>query len=344
MEISTVLPAYADEVDAPLLPTRRVAARGVPGAGGAARRARSDRPSGSGSGRAAGGACASPQGSSGRSSSWCARWRPAASSSRPRRECAPPRTGSPSAASVSYDVQNVIDPPAGRHGDLPGEPLVGDVGDLRVDVLVPGVRLERPARLVVPRRRPALELRELVGRQDAAGRDERRPPERVAREDGIVEAPREPRERVVDADGVERRSRRRARRWRRRGSRRGSTAARRWSCRRRRTSPTTAGSAAGRCPPAAGCRRSRPSGRRAGCRRRPGVLLAGGVAGDHHLAALVQVRAELEQLVEGQPVGVAAGAARRPGHEVVAGLPDDGVVVAEHAEGVGRDPPAASTS
>ena len=91
-----------------------------------------------------------------------------------------------------------------RHRDLTGEPLVGDVRDLRVDVLRAGVRVERTAGLVVPRRGPALELLELVGRQDAAGREERRPPEGVAREDGIVEAPREAGERVGDAQRVER--------------------------------------------------------------------------------------------------------------------------------------------
>ena len=91
-----------------------------------------------------------------------------------------------------------------RHGDLAGEPLVGDVGDLRVHVLGPGVRIERTTRLVVPRRRPALELLVLVDRQDAARREERRPPDGVAREDRIVETPREARERVVHADRVER--------------------------------------------------------------------------------------------------------------------------------------------
>ena len=95
-------------------------------------------------------------------------------------------------------------PTACRHSHLAGQPLVGDVGDLRVHVLGSGVRIERPARLGVPRRRPALELLVLVGGQDAAGREERRPPDGVTCEDGIVEAPREARERVVDSDRVER--------------------------------------------------------------------------------------------------------------------------------------------
>ena len=100
------------EVDAPLLPTRRVAARGVPGAGGAGRGARVDavprlvvrelrvqrRPS--------------PRGSSGRSPSSCSRWRPAASSSRHRRECAPPRTGGPTLLRCRTTSRSVIDPPA----------------------------------------------------------------------------------------------------------------------------------------------------------------------------------------------------------------------------------------
>ena len=74
------------------------------------------------------------------------------------------------------------------------------------------------------------------------------------------------------------------------------------------------------------------------------VLLTGGVAGEEHLAALVHVRAELEQFVECQPVGIAATAAGGAGDQVVAGLPDDGVVVAEHLEGVRAIRPAASMS
>ncbi len=158
-------------------------------------------------------------------------------------------------------------PAAGRHGDLAGEPLVGHVGDLRVHVLRPGVRIERTARLVPPRGGPALELREAIRRQDAARRDERRPAGGVAGEDGIVEAPRQPGERVVDAHRVERGAVDRDRRWGPPGSHPGSTGACRW-CRHRRTrSRTGRGSVAGPCRPGAGCRRSRPWGRRAGARR-----------------------------------------------------------------------------
>ena len=207
MEISTVWPAYGDEVDAPLLPATRVAARGVPGAGGAGARAAVRPRRTSGSGRAAGAGSTQPAGQL-----WPVSvvvW-PLASGSVV--QSSPPGVRASTnrwshSGSVSYDVQNVIDPPAVRHRDLAGEPLVGHVGDLRVHVLRSGVRVERAARLVVPGGGPALELLELVGRQDPAGRDERRPPGRVPGEDGIVEAPRQAGERVGDADGVEARRR-----------------------------------------------------------------------------------------------------------------------------------------
>ena len=45
-----------------------------------------------------------------------------------------------------------------------------------------------------------------------------------------------------------------------------------------------------------------------------------------------------------QPVGIAASAAGGAGDQVVSGLPDDGVVVAEHSEASGVIRPAASMS
>ena len=94
------LPGVRREVDAPLLPAARVAARRVPGAGGAGRRRTPTAPvwrlvvvelrvQGRASRRS------SPRCSCRRCPAWCGRWRPAASSSRRRPGCAPRRTGGP---------------------------------------------------------------------------------------------------------------------------------------------------------------------------------------------------------------------------------------------------------
>ena len=167
------LPGVRRQVDAPLLPAAGVAAGRVPGAGGAGRRA-----GGAGqrlvvvelrvqvtpAGRAAlarrrGGV---PVGVRQR--------RPVVAARGPRLDehVVPVRLG------VVRRPEGQRDGAGRRHRDLLGEPLVGHVRDLRVDVLVAVVRVERAARLVPAGRRPARELRELVGRQDAAGRDERR--------------------------------------------------------------------------------------------------------------------------------------------------------------------------
>ena len=65
-----------------------------------------------------------------------------------------------------------------------------------------------------------------------------------------------------------------------------------------------------------------------------GVLPAGLVAGVEHLAALVHVGAELQHLVEREPVHVAGASSRGAGDGVVAGVPDGRVVVAQDAEGI----------
>ena len=66
------------------------------------------------------------------------------------------------------------------------------------------------------------------------------------------------------------------------------------------------------------------------------VLLPGRLAGVEHAPALVDEVAHLEQLLHRQPRRVARAPARLAGHDVVARVPDDRVVVAEHAEVVGR--------
>ena len=73
-----------------------------------------------------------------------------------------------------------------------------------------------------------------------------------------------------------------------------------------------------------------------GADRARGELLRVALAGPQHAAALVHVRARLVGEVEREPRRGAAGPADAARHDVVAGLPDDGVVVAEHAERVGR--------
>src|SRR5829696_8978470 len=70
------------------------------------------------------------------------------------------------------------------------------------------------------------------------------------------------------------------------------------------------------------------------------VLLAGALARVEHAAALVHVGAHLEHLVEREPVGVAGGSTGLAGDDVVARVPDDALVVAEHAELVRRGPVA----
>ena len=70
----------------------------------------------------------------------------------------------------------------------------------------------------------------------------------------------------------------------------------------------------------------------------------GPLAGVQQLAAAVQVLADLQGLVDRQPGDVPATPAGLPHVDVVAPVPDDHVVVAEHAEVVGRGPPIASTS
>ena len=71
-------------------------------------------------------------------------------------------------------------------------------------------------------------------------------------------------------------------------------------------------------------------------RAQPGrVLLPGGLARVEHASALVDEVAHLEQLLHRQPRRVARAPAELAGHDVVARVPDDGVVVAEHAERVG---------
>ena len=197
------------------------------------------------------------------------------------------------------------------------------------------MRVERAARLVVPRRGPALELLVLVGRQDAARREERRPPDRVTSEDGIVEAPREAHERVVDAHRVERDAIDVT------VVGHGDVAAQVVLQHVVGGVTTEERTEQGQAAPRVRARGKRVAGDLAlrVVELRHGVLLAGGVAGEQHLAALVHVRAELQHLVECQPVGVAAGAAGGAGDQVVSGLPDDRVVVAEHAECVRGDPP-----
>ena len=60
--------------------------------------------------------------------------------------------------------------------------------------------------------------------------------------------------------------------------------------------------------------------------------------GVEHPAALVEEVANLEGVVQRQPGGVAATPAGFAGDDVVAGVPDDGVVVRQHAQGVGCRP------
>src|SRR5215210_157063 len=67
------------------------------------------------------------------------------------------------------------------------------------------------------------------------------------------------------------------------------------------------------------------------------VLHAGALARVEHAPALVHVGARLEHLVEREPVRVAGALAGTAGDDVVARVPDDAVVVAEHAELVRRD-------
>ena len=276
------------------------------------------------------------QAAPGRSLSSCARWRPA-SSSRHRRgarldeQVVPLRLG-------------VVGRPEGqrrtacRHGDLAGEPLVRDVGDLRYTYWVPVCGSNGPpACRTAPR--PGSRT---AGTGRAAGRRWWRGNDDLGRCFLRRRDRRGPeaRERVSDAQRRRtRRRRRRDRRWLRGRTRPGSTAARRWWCRRRRTS-SGAGSAAGPT------RRRRIAGDLAHrvVQLRHRVLLTGGVAREKHLAPSFVPRAELEQLVECQPVGVAAGAASGAGDQVVSGVPDDGVVVAEHSEGVRGGPPTASMS
>ncbi len=68
-----------------------------------------------------------------------------------------------------------------------------------------------------------------------------------------------------------------------------------------------------------------------------GPLPAGVLAGEEQLAALVHVVTRVDLLVEVEARGAgAAGLARPPGDVVVARVPDDRLVVAEHAQPVGR--------
>ena len=68
-----------------------------------------------------------------------------------------------------------------------------------------------------------------------------------------------------------------------------------------------------------------------------GPLPPGVLAGEEQLAALVHVVARVDLLVEVEARGAgAAGLARPPGDVVVARVPDDRLVVAEHAQPVGR--------
>ena len=72
-------------------------------------------------------------------------------------------------------------------------------------------------------------------------------------------------------------------------------------------------------------------------RAQPGrVLLAGALAGVEHAPALVDEVAHLVQLLHRQPRRVAGPPAGLARDDVVARVPDDGVVVAEHAEVVRR--------
>jgi hypothetical protein len=66
---------------------------------------------------------------------------------------------------------------------------------------------------------------------------------------------------------------------------------------------------------------------------------AGPLACVQKLAALVQVLADLQRLVDRQARDVPARPAGLPHVDVVAPVPDDRVVVAQHAEVVGRPPP-----
>ena len=226
---------------------------------------------------------------------------------------------------------------AGRHGDLPRQPLVGHVGQLRVDVPAPAVRVERPARLGPARRRPAPELRELRGRQDTARRHERRARVLVVRAAGAVEAPRQRLERVVDAVDVE------------------QVAVLVLAVAddlEEAAEPVLEhvidevaaerGAAQQQAPPRVPRRVGRVARtlvlRVVELRSHPraGVLLAGALAGVEDAAALVHVRARLEHLVEREPVRVAAAPSGLTGDDVVARVPQDGVVVIEHAEVVRR--------
>ena len=74
-------------------------------------------------------------------------------------------------------------------------------------------------------------------------------------------------------------------------------------------------------------------------RDRVGVLLTGALAGIQDASALVHEVAQLEDLLLRQPRGVARTPARFAGHGVVAGVPEDRVVVAQDAEVVRRGPP-----
>ena len=67
------------------------------------------------------------------------------------------------------------------------------------------------------------------------------------------------------------------------------------------------------------------------------VLDAGVLARVEQVAALVHVGAHLEHLVVGEPRRGPGHHAGLAGDDVVARVPDDGVVVAEHAEMVGSD-------
>ena len=197
-------------------------------------------------------------------------------------------------ASAYQEVQNVSDPP---HGDLPGQPLVGDVGDLRVHVLELGVRSERRPGLAASRSGPALEpmyrsggRMPLVANEphDRRTRSRRRSDRRGSRQAG---------ERVVDAHRVERGAVDVTVVGHGRCTHRGSTAARRWLGAHRQMSPTTGGSAAGPCQPGRGYTIS-PLGRRPRAVRRTAGRRSRRRASP---CRTVQVRPELQQLVEGQP-------------------------------------------
>ena len=225
----------------------------------------------------------------------------------------------------------------GRHIDRVAQALVGLVRPLRPHERISGVRIEwtRQAAQILGRR-PAVELREAVLRvgdlEEVAGRDERRVGVLVLSAVQTVDGPVQAAQRVVDP-----------------GDREGITGY------RVESAPGGRDRRAEHVLDRVALRVARAEQRQAACldrlvraallvlervvelaaeRRR--VLLPGELARVEHASALVDEVAHLEQLLHRETRGVARTPARLARHDVVARVPEHGVVVAEHAEVVRR--------